>query len=85
MSKDSAAVKLGRKGGKSTSPAKQAAVRANVAKARAKRAERCDECNAQIGLGSRHDLFCSKYETPEARKAKQEKNNDTQRSNSQSI
>lgn len=34
MSKDPAAVKLGRKGGKATSPAKQAASRANVAKAR---------------------------------------------------
>jgi hypothetical protein len=41
--KDPAAVKLGRKGGQSTSPAKKAACRANVAKARKAKQEKQNE------------------------------------------
>jgi hypothetical protein len=52
MSKDPAAVKLGRKGGQSTSPAKKAACRANVAKARkAKQEKRHEEHERQNSQG----------------------------------
>lgn len=46
MPKDPAAVKLGRKGGKATSPAKKAASRANVQKAREAKAEKKRDANS---------------------------------------
>jgi len=56
MSKDPAAVKLGRKGGQSTSPAKKRSGKINMAKARLTRwSKQCPSCgeNARFGKGNK--------------------------------
>lgn len=61
MKMNPAAVSLGRKGGKATSPAKAKAARENIVKANAARAakgsprrHRCDACNELIGHGVKY-------------------------------